>query len=120
VPFGRQTYGVEAAAEAYFGKTARKSAPPEQQLTTAEAIALLAMVDQPEPSPDDPEGSPGFDATDAVEFWDQVNREDWEVCALTQRGMQSRSFTPGRYTTQEHDVHRFDVMVAERYLQALT
>ena len=31
----------------------------------------------------------------------------------------SRSFTPGRYTTQEDDVHAFDVMVAERYLEAL-
>ena len=63
--------------------------------------------------------SPDFDPTDAVEFWDQVNREDWEVCALTQRGMESPSFTPGRYTTQEDDVHTFDVMVAERYLEAL-
>src|SRR3954451_5180596 len=63
--------------------------------------------------------SPDFDPTDAVEFWDQINREDWEVCALTQRGMESRSFTPGRYTTQEDDVHTFDVMVAERYLEAL-
>ena len=26
---------------------------------------------------------------------------------------------PGRYTTQEGDVHAFDVMVAERYLEAL-
>jgi Rieske 2Fe-2S family protein len=61
----------------------------------------------------------GFDPSDAVEFWDQVNREDWEVCSLTQRGMESPSFTPGRYTTQEDDVHTFDVMVAERYLEAL-
>jgi Rieske 2Fe-2S family protein len=62
---------------------------------------------------------PAFDPSDAVEFWDQVNREDWEVCELTQRGMSSPSFTPGRYTTQEDDVHTFDVMVAERYLEAL-
>jgi Rieske 2Fe-2S family protein len=60
-----------------------------------------------------------FDPSDAVEFWDRVNREDWHVCALTQRGMRSRSFVPGRYTTQEGDVHAFDVMVAERYLEAL-
>ena len=33
--------------------------------------------------------------------------------------MGSRAFTPGRYTTQEDDVHTFDVMVAERYLEAL-
>jgi Rieske 2Fe-2S family protein len=61
----------------------------------------------------------GFDPEDAVRFWDQVNREDWHVCELTQRGMSSSRFEPGRYTTQEHDVHAFDVMVAERYLEAL-
>ena len=61
----------------------------------------------------------GFDPSDAVEFWDQVNREDWHVCALTQRGMSSRRYEPGRYTTQEDDVHEFDVMVADRYLEAL-
>ena len=63
--------------------------------------------------------SEGFDPSDAVQFWDQVNREDWHVCELSQRGMQSRGFEPGRYTTQEGDVHKFDVMVAERYLEAL-
>ena len=25
----------------------------------------------------------GFDGTDAVEFWDMVNRQDWEVCELS-------------------------------------
>jgi len=60
----------------------------------------------------------GFDPDDAVEFWDQVNREDWHVCSLTQQGMRSRGFEPGRYTSQEFDVHAFDVMVAERYLEA--
>jgi Rieske 2Fe-2S family protein len=61
----------------------------------------------------------GFDPSDAVEFWDQVNREDWGVCGLTQLGMESRGFVPGRYTTQEGDVHEFDRMVAARYLEAL-
>jgi Rieske 2Fe-2S family protein len=61
----------------------------------------------------------GFDPSDAVDFWDQVNREDWHVCALTQRGMASSAYVPGRYTTQEGDVHEFDAMVAERYLEAL-
>jgi Rieske 2Fe-2S family protein len=60
----------------------------------------------------------GFDPSDAIEFWDQVNREDWHVCELTQRGMQSSGFEPGRYTTHEGDVHAFDVMVAERYMEA--
>jgi Rieske 2Fe-2S family protein len=63
--------------------------------------------------------APGFDDGDAVAFWDQVNREDWAVCELTQRGLASRAATPGRYTSQETDVHAFDVMVAGRYLEAL-
>jgi membrane peptidoglycan carboxypeptidase len=63
VPFGRQAYGIEAAAQAFFGKTARKSAPPEQQLTWAEAMALVAMVKQPYPNPSDPVGQPGYDPT---------------------------------------------------------
>jgi glycine betaine catabolism A len=61
----------------------------------------------------------GFDPSDAVRFWDQVNREDWEVCRLTQLGMRTTGYVPGRYTTQEDDVHRFDVMVADRYAGAL-
>ncbi len=64
-------------------------------------------------------GAEGFDPSDAERFWDQVNREDWAVCTLTQLGMRSRSYVPGRYTTQEGDVHDFDVMVADRYAAAL-
>jgi Rieske 2Fe-2S family protein len=61
----------------------------------------------------------GFDPEDAIDFWDQVNREDWHVCELAQKGMRSRGYTAGRYSNQEGDVHAFDVMVAERYMKAL-
>ncbi|MGR6319462.1 transglycosylase domain-containing protein [Micromonospora soli] len=61
VPFGRGAYGIEAAAQTYFGKTVRRDAPPAQQLTQAEAMVLCAMVKQPEADPNDPEGSPGYD-----------------------------------------------------------
>jgi hypothetical protein len=30
-----------------------------------------------------------FDPDDAIEFWDMVNRQDWHVCALSQRGIGS-------------------------------
>ena len=33
---------------------------------------------------------PGFDPSDAVEFWDLVNRQDWTICESVQRGMSSR------------------------------
>ena len=35
----------------------------------------------------------GFDPTDAVEFWDLVNRQDWTICEQVQDGMRSRKFT---------------------------
>ncbi|MCW2641453.1 MAG: Peptidoglycan glycosyltransferase [Dactylosporangium sp.] len=61
VPFGRGAHGIEAAAQAYFGKTANRNAPVAQQLTVAEAMVLVSMVKQPEPDPDDPDGHPGYD-----------------------------------------------------------
>jgi len=62
---------------------------------------------------------PDFDPSDAIDFWDQVNREDWHVCELTQKGMSSPGYTPGRYSAMESDVHDFDVMVATRYAEGL-
>ncbi len=61
----------------------------------------------------------GFDPSDAIDFWDQVNREDWHVCELTQLGVRNRGAVAGRYSAEETDVHAFDVMVAERYIEAL-
>jgi len=61
----------------------------------------------------------GFDPGDAIAFWDQVNREDWHVCELTQKGVRTPGYVPGRYSAEEVDVHAFDVMVAERYREAL-
>ena len=44
-----------------------------------------------------------FDPSDAVGFWDQVNREDWHVCEITQKGMaragSSRAATRARSST---------------------
>jgi membrane peptidoglycan carboxypeptidase len=61
VPFGRGAYGVEAAAQAFFGKSARRDTPLTSQITVAEAMLLASLVKQPEPDPDDPTGKPGYD-----------------------------------------------------------
>lgn len=42
-----------------------------------------------------------FDPSDAVEFWDLVNRQDWGICESVQRGMQSSVFTSGFYGPME-------------------
>lgn len=51
---------------------------------------------------------PGFDSRDAVEFWDQTNRQDWHVNELTQLGVSSRAYSPGPYSQQEGLLHAFD------------
>jgi Rieske 2Fe-2S family protein len=53
---------------------------------------------------------PGFDASDAVEFWDMINRRDWAVCEGVQRGMHSRRFDHGYYAPMESpsaDIRRY-------------
>ena len=56
-----------------------------------------------------------FDPSDAVDFWDLTNRQDWHVCQLQQAGTRSRAYTAGRYSGIEGSVHGFDLMVADRY-----
>ena len=56
-----------------------------------------------------------FDASDAVDFWDLTNRQDWELCERTQRGAASRGFLPLHYQPSETCVHDFD----RWYLSAL-
>ena len=56
-----------------------------------------------------------FDPSDAVDFWDLTNRQDWHVCELQQRGTKSSSWVAGRYSNQEPSVHAFDLMAVDRY-----
>jgi len=56
---------------------------------------------------------PDFTGDDAVEFWDQTNREDWRVVELSQAGIQSRAYTPGPYSQREELLHAFDEIVRE-------
>ncbi|MGA7923525.1 MAG: aromatic ring-hydroxylating dioxygenase subunit alpha [Thermoplasmata archaeon] len=56
---------------------------------------------------------PGFDASDAVGIWDEINRQDWHVCELAQAGTRSRMWHGGRYSEQEALVHDFDQVVRD-------
>ena len=53
---------------------------------------------------------PGFDPSDAVEFWDLVNRQDWRICEGVQAGMRARVFEHGYYAPMESwslDIRRY-------------
>lgn len=53
---------------------------------------------------------PEFDPSDAVNFWDLVNQQDWRICENVQRGMRSRVFQFGYYAPIENaslDIRRY-------------
>ena len=54
---------------------------------------------------------PGFDAADAIDFWDLTNRQDWHVCELSQAGIASRAYTPGPYSNREDLLYAFDRLI---------
>ena len=49
-----------------------------------------------------------FDPSDAVEFWDLTNRQDWELCQRVQLGARSRGYRPGPYQAIEVSAYNFD------------
>jgi Rieske 2Fe-2S family protein len=57
---------------------------------------------------------PGFDPSDAVDFWDLTNRQDWRACELAQKGVQSAGYDRGRLSALEWMMHIFDNFVADR------
>lgn len=61
--------------------------------------------------------SPGFDASDAIEFWDTVNGQDWQACERVQRAIGSRGFRGGRFSDMEGTIHRLSAMFARSYLE---
>lgn len=54
-----------------------------------------------------------FDPSDAVEFWDLVNRQDFHVCELVQLGNRSRAHPGGVHVAQESGPQHFT-----RYVRA--
>jgi Rieske 2Fe-2S family protein len=60
---------------------------------------------------------PDFDPSDAADFWDLVNRQDWAVCASVQRGMSSRAYQQGWFAPMEDeslDIRRWLLSRLER------
>jgi Rieske 2Fe-2S family protein len=53
---------------------------------------------------------PEFDPSDAVDFWDLVNRQDWEICKRVQQGLGTQVHKFGYYAPMEDsslDIQRY-------------
>jgi Rieske 2Fe-2S family protein len=51
-----------------------------------------------------------FEPSDAVDFWDLVNRQDWEICKRVQQGLNTRVHEFGYYAPMEDlslDIRRY-------------
>ena len=70
---------------------------PERTLITCEFLFHPATLDRADLDPDD-----------GVRFWDTVNREDWDLCERTQRGVASPAYRPGPYSRRESLCAAFD------------
>ncbi len=60
-----------------------------------------------------------FNPVDVVDFWDVVNKQDWQICESVQDGMTSRGFRGGFYAPMEDpslDIRRY----LERHLGDLS
>ena len=44
----------------------------------------------------------------AMDRWDEINRQDWRVCELTQQGIESPAYKPGPYSNMETMLMAFD------------
>jgi Rieske 2Fe-2S family protein len=56
---------------------------------------------------------PDFNPDDAIEFWDQTNREDWWISEQSQLGISSRVYQPGPYSEREELLWSFDAIVRQ-------
>lgn len=50
----------------------------------------------------------GFDPEPAIAFWDLTNRQDWQLCENTHRGVTSQAWRPGPYSELESQLAAFD------------
>ncbi len=49
-----------------------------------------------------------FKPEGTVEFWDQISRQDWEVCERAHTGVSSRAFTRGVFPRQDRFLYWFN------------
>ena len=49
-----------------------------------------------------------YDLSEAINFWDQTNKEDWYISEQSQLGINSKKYQPSPYSTQESLLAAFD------------
>jgi membrane peptidoglycan carboxypeptidase len=95
VYFGRGANGVEAAAQAYFGKSVLTPVGEKGAITPAEAGVLASVIKQPEPVPG---GHPGYDpgvSPQARQFAEE--RWNYTINNMLEKGWLKPAEKPAKY-----------------------
>ena len=58
-----------------------------------------------------------YDPMTAVNFWNKTNKQDWNICEQSQRGIQSKKYSPGPYSGQESLLAAFDKYYLDKIKQ---
>ncbi|MDI6104723.1 transglycosylase domain-containing protein [Actinoplanes sp. NEAU-A12] len=94
VDLGRGRYGVEAAAQGYFGKSVDKDADPKNRITVYEAAVLASIIKQP--YPDAKTGHQGYDPdlnrTAAQGRWEETLKNMLDENWITQQEYDQRKY----------------------------
>jgi Rieske 2Fe-2S family protein len=57
---------------------------------------------------------PGFDPSDAIDFWELTNQQDWELSDRAQEGISTYGYQPGPYSNREELLLGLDKWVLEK------
>ena len=63
--------------------------------------------------------SENFDSSDVVNFDDQVNLQDWNICEIVQQNLGSKGYRRGRFSVHERSVPAWDRYYLKKLSQGL-
>ncbi|MET3428009.1 membrane peptidoglycan carboxypeptidase [Actinoplanes tereljensis] len=84
VDFGEGRYGIEAAAQGYFGKSVTTAAGQKNAITPYEAAVIASIIKQPYPTDAHAGYDPNYNLTDAKARWEYTMKNMLDMGWVTQ------------------------------------
>ncbi|WP_240669824.1 transglycosylase domain-containing protein [Actinoplanes solisilvae] len=89
---GEGRYGIEAAAQGYFGKSVTTPAGQKNAVTPYEAAVLASIIKQPEPTKTHKGYDPNYNPTDAKQRWEYTMKNMVEMGWITKEVYDARKY----------------------------
>ncbi|WP_239080231.1 transglycosylase domain-containing protein [Paractinoplanes brasiliensis] len=89
---GEGRYGIEAAAQGYFGKSVLTPAGQKNAVTPYEAAVLASIIKQPEPTDTHKGYDPNYNPTDAKDRWEYTMANMLEMGWISQEVYDKRVY----------------------------